>query len=149
MVAAQDPRECLGACVGFAPRTNSCSLVTQRGIMNAKGTMMAGETNEPSSERQPMPAFRNAETRRKEIANLVGYLLKRSPELLEDVHVLTTVPAPDERALSEGYGPYGHDYVRAAWAHLARDVVASEDEIRSALEAASAAQVAGSRTTSA
>lgn len=83
-------------------------------------------------ERHPMPAYREAETRQTAIRHLVGILLQRSPELFEDVTTLTAPPPVDERAIEEGYGPYGHDFTRNTWNRLVTDVVASEDEIRSA-----------------
>jgi hypothetical protein len=86
-------------------------------------------------QRRPMPAFRDPAIRRREIAHLVGILYKRSPTLFDNIERLTSPPPIDHRALAEGYGPYGNDFARNVWNHLAADVVATSDEIRNALTA--------------
>jgi len=86
-----------------------------------------------SSERVPMWAYRDLETRKQEIRQIVGFLYMRQPALFDDIDQLAEPPAPDERAIAEGYGPYGHDVDKNTWNHLVTDVVAKPEEIRAAL----------------
>lgn len=89
---------------------------------------------ESAPERRPYPAYREPEARQRAIRGFVRALLDAQPDLFEDMAQLTTPPPVNQRALDEGYGPYGHNYVHNTWNWLASFVVATEDEIRSAYE---------------
>lgn len=82
-----------------------------------------------------MPAYREPKAREAAIKELVGILLRNSPGLFENLSALTKPPPVDQRAIDSGYGPFGHDYAKNTWNRLATDVVATEEEIRRALEA--------------
>lgn len=99
-----------------------------------KVAMDNGNGSHSHQNRLPMPAYRHPEVRQTELRHIVGILLQRSPELFSDISALTAPPPVDERAINDGYGPYGHDFTRTTWNRLATDIVASTEEIRQALE---------------
>ncbi|NNN22176.1 MAG: hypothetical protein HKL80_09280 [Acidimicrobiales bacterium] len=108
----------------FYTTQREISITTRREKMQEKEIII---------ERKPMPGYRDPIARRDEIVHLVGALMLNVPYLLDDLAALTVPPPPDERAIQAGYGPYGHEYKLIVWNHLARDVVATEEEISAVL----------------